>query len=278
MTSMDTPRSIPLQSRTRVLITGASAGIGAEFAAQYAARQADLILIARRRDKLDALAKTLTERFGVDAQVIVEDLADPRAPGRIIAELAARELNVDILINNAGYGVPGSFLSPPWRVHADFQQVLVNAVAELCYRLLPSMLEGGHGTIINVASLAGLMPGSAGHTLYGPCKAWLIKFSESLAFEVKPQGVRVLALCPGFTYTEFHDVNGMRPQVSRLPTWLWMSAESVVCDAIAAVERGAVVRVPGFINRALALSARVLPQRWLRAAIASRERDYRRVD
>ncbi len=268
----------PGAGRPWALITGASAGLGAEFARQFAARGFDLVLIARRRDRLDALAQTLRELYR--ASVIVEpaDLADPAVPERLHASLCARGIVIDTLVNNAGYGVPGSFMNQSWRTHLDFQQVLVDAVIALCYRFLPAMRQRGRGTIINVASLAGLMPASAGHTLYGPSKAWLIKFSECLGHELTPHGIRVLALCPGFTYTEFHDVNGMRPQVSRLPRWLWMTAADVVREGLLALETRAAVYVPGRINRLLALGARLIPSRLAHALIARRAGDFRRVD
>ncbi len=264
--------------RPCALITGASAGLGAEFAKQYAARGYDLLLVARRRARLEVLAQTLAAQFGVTVAIECRDLAQPQALVQLVEGLDARALDLEVLVNNAGYGVPGSFLSHAWPTHADFQQVMVNAVAELCHRLAPRLVARGRGTIINVASLAGYMPGSAGHTLYGPAKAWLIKFSECLAAELKPQGVAVLALCPGFTYTEFHDVNGMRAQVARLPPWLWLRAETVVRDGLAAVARGEVCIVPGRVNRLLALGARLLPRAALRRLLASRERDFRRID
>lgn len=264
--------------RRCALITGASSGLGAEFAQQFAARDFDLVLVARRSERLAALAQTLTRQFGVTVHVETADLSDPATPDRISAALSARGVRIDTLVNNAGYGVPGSFMNQAWKTHADFQQVLVNAVIALCYRFIPHMQQRGSGTIINVASLAGLMPASAGHTLYGPSKAWLIKFSECLGHELKPQGIRVLALCPGFTYTEFHDVNGMRSQVSRLPPWLWMSAADVVSEGLAAVDRDAMVHVPGRINRLLATTARILPARLAHAVVARRARDFRRVD
>jgi uncharacterized protein len=260
------------------LVTGASAGLGAEFAAQYAARGFSLILVARRAERLYALASSLGERYGVAVIVEPTDLSDPAAVDKLCAALSAHGVVVDALVNNAGYGVPGSFINQPWKVHQDFQQVLVNAVMALCYRVIPGMQQRQRGTIINVASLAGLMPASAGHTLYGPSKAWLIKFSESLGHELRPQGIRVLALCPGFTYTEFHDANGMRAQVSRLPRWLWMTAEEVVRHALNAADTGALVCIPGNINRLLALIARLIPARIAHALIARHAGHFRRVD
>ena len=206
---------------------------------------------------------------------IAADLADPRAPRRLHEELAQRGLRVGHLVNNAGYGVPGRFLSADWATHAEFLQVMVTAVCELTHRVLPAMEQAGHGRILNVASLAGLVPASAGHTLYGAAKAFLIRFSESLAQEARPRGVHVTALCPGMTYTEFHDVNGMRAKVARLPRWLWQDADTVARLGVEAVERGDSRCVTGAANRALAALAKYLPDSAARALIDSRSRDFR---
>lgn len=258
------------------LVTGASSGIGAEFARAYAARGVPLVLTARRLDRLDALAATL--RAQVAVTVIAADLADPQAPARLHAECEARGLHIAHLVNNAGYGVPGRLLSSPWRTHAEFMQVMMAAPVALAYHLLPAMQAAGHGRIINVASLAGLTPASAGHTLYGASKAFLIRFSESLAAEVRGQGVHVTALCPGFTLSEFHDVNGMRERVSRMPAWLWMDAISVVQAGIAAVEAGRTRVVPGRVNRTIATLSRHLPGALVQALIARQSRHFRNTD
>ncbi|MFO0394613.1 MAG: SDR family NAD(P)-dependent oxidoreductase [Lysobacteraceae bacterium] len=258
------------------LVTGASSGIGAEIAREYARRGKPLVLVARRADRLEALAAEL--RPQVRGEVIAADLADPAAPARLVAECEARGLRVDTLVNNAGFGVPGRYLAKDWATHQASLQVLLVAVCELSHRFLPAMEAEGHGRILNVASLAGLVPPTGGHTLYGPTKAFVIRFSETLAKEVGPKGVNVTALCPGMTYTEFHDVNGMRPHVSRLPRALWMTADEVVAQGLEAVERRRASFIPGRINRLIALAARLLPRPLVRAAVASRARDFRNVD
>jgi short-subunit dehydrogenase len=139
---------------------------------------------------------------------------------------------------------------------------MVTAVADLCHRFAPGMVDRERGWIINVASLAGIVPGSAGHTLYGASKSFVIRFSQSLALELLPHGIHVTALCPGFTYSEFHDVNRMRGQVSQLPKWMWMDADTVARQAFAAVMRGDIVYVNGRWNRAVALLTRYTPE-WL---------------
>lgn len=262
-------------TRNAALITGASAGIGREFALALAQRGHDLILTARRRERLDTLAAEIEGKFKVRVTVIVADLASPTAPAAIVAAIAEQGIEVDWLINNAGYGVPGSLLSHDWQTHQDFMQVLVNAPIELCWRLLPMMRERQRGTIINVASLAAFMPGSAGHTLYGAAKAFLLRFSQSLALENEAAGIKVSALCPGFTYSEFHDVTGTRKLVSQLPGWMWMSAEDVVAEGIAAAEAGRAVQVSGRANRMIKALVEVVPQRLANALMRRQSKRFR---
>lgn len=260
------------------LVTGASAGIGAAFARELAARGHALVLTARRADRLDALADELRARHGTDVHCMPCDLADPQAPRLLHEDIARRKLSIGMLVNNAGYGVTGSFLSRTWPTHADFIQVLMTAPAELCHRLLPDMRERGHGRIINVASLAGLIPAPAGHTLYAASKAYLIKFSQALALENRRHGVHVCALCPGFTHSEFHDVTGTREQMRNMPRWLWMDAATVVRDALAAVERGETLRVSGRINRTIKRVFKLLPDRLAQRLVAGRSRGFRVAD
>lgn len=178
-------------------------------------------------------------------------------------------------MNNAGYGVPGRYLSSDWHTHADFLQVMQTAVAELVWRFLPAMEQAGYGRILNIASLAGLAPSSAGHTLYGANKAWLIRFSEALALEMAPKGVHVTALCPGFTYSEFHDVNGMRGKVSQLPKFLWLNSEQVARIGVDAVEAGRMRVVTGKVNKLIAALSKYLPDGAARALVAGRSKDFR---
>jgi len=239
--------------RPWALVTGASAGIGAEFCRQLAAQGYDLVLLARRKARLEALAAELLQAHGTQSLVITADLAKAGTPAEILEKLQASGIEIDFLVNNAGYGVPGKLTSVPWQTHADFMRVMVDSVCELCWRLLPGMQQRKGGFIINVASVAGLVPSAAGHTLYGASKAFLVRFSEALAAEAAPDGVRVSALCPGFTYSEFHDVTGTREQVSQMPPWLWLQAQDVVSYGIDSVtqDRPRVVAVPGRIYRFL---------------------------
>lgn len=267
-----------MQQPTFALVTGASAGIGAAFARELATRSHPLVLTARRANRLAALAAELRARYAIDVHCIPCDLADPAAPSSLCEETARRGIAIDMLVNNAGYGVTGSFLSRPWQTHAEFIQVMMTAPTELCHRLLPGMRALGRGRIINVASLAGLLPAPAGHTLYAASKAYLIKFSQALALENRRHAINVCALCPGFTYSEFHDVNGTRPHMQRLSKRMWMSADAVARDGLAAVERGDVVRVCGGLNRAIKRVFDALPDRLALRFINDRGKHFRVKD
>ena len=218
--------------RKLALITGASAGIGAAFARIYAANGYDVALTARRAERLERLAEDIRLRHGVETLTVAADLADPAAPGVILDHLAAHGRGVDALVNNAGYGQPGTYADTTWDQQAAVLRVMLAAPSELAHRVLPGMADRRFGRIVNVASLAGLIPGSAGHTLYGATKSYLVKFSQSLHLENLATGVHVSALCPGFTYSEFHDVNGTREQIgASTPPWLWMGADEVAAPA-----------------------------------------------
>ena len=258
------------------LITGASSGIGAAIAREYARRGKPLILTARRTGRLQALADEL--RALVPCEIISADLSDPDAPAQLFAATQARGLFVDTLVNNAGYGVPGRYLSEDWKTHADFLQVMIVAVGQLTHLYLPGMESAGRGRVLNIASLAGLVPASAGHTLYGAAKAWMIRFSECLALEMQPRGVNVTALCPGFTYSEFHDANGMREKVSRLPKLLWLSSEEVASIGVDAVESGRMRVVTGTPNKVIAWVSKYLPDALARALVARNSKDFRDAD
>ncbi|MCA8900225.1 MAG: SDR family oxidoreductase [Hyphomonas sp.] len=267
--------------RRLCLITGASAGIGAEFARQYAALGWDLALTARRTDRLEALGTELSEAHGIETLAIAEDLGADGAPERILAAIAARDRQVDALVNNAGYGLPGTFFNTSWDDQAQFIRVLYTAPIELAHRVLPGMAERHYGRIINVASLAGYAAGSAGHTLYASVKAGMIKFSESLNAECEAMGhadIHCTALCPGFTWSEFHDVNGTREDTNKMPKWMWMEAAPVVKAGIEAVNRGQPVVVPGMANKTIATLTRILPEPLGRAMVSAQSRRYRRMD
>lgn len=251
------------------LITGASAGIGAAIAREYAARGWDLALCARREAPMIALATELKKEFETTSHIFSVDLFDAGATGQLLKRLAAKKLHIDGLVNNAGYGHPGGYFDSSWEDHANFIQLMLTAPCELARKLAPAMAENGFGRIINVASLAGHLPGSNGHTLYAAVKSFLIKFSESLNMEMSKSGVHVSALCPGFVFTEFHDVNGTRSAVSKLPSFMFMEAKDCAEQAVEACERNRAVFIPGGVNKFLALLNRALPSRTAQKLMAS---------
>lgn len=264
-------------ARPLSLITGASAGIGAAFARALAAKDHDLVLTARRVDRLEALADELRRQYHSTVTVLPNDLAEPSAPQQLCEALAQRKLRVDWLINNAGYGLPGTFEASDWSKHADFIQVLMTAPTELAWWLLPAMREQRYGRIINVASLAAHVPGSVGHTLYSASKAYLVKFSQSLALENRHLGVNVCALCPGFTWSEFHDVTGTRDMMNKMPSFMWLTAEEVVRQGIDAVEHGEAVYVTGKVNRLIKALVKLMPDRLALSLSARESRRYRNL-
>lgn len=250
------------------LVTGASSGIGAAFARLLAERGFDLALTARRLDRLDAIALEL-RAAGRGVIVLPEDLTLPGAADRLLAGVGAEGRGVDVLVNNAGYGLPGGYARTTWTEQSAFLQLMLTSVCELTHKALPGMLERRYGRILNVASLAGLIPGAAGHTLYGATKSFLIKFSQSLDLETRDTGVQVSAICPGFTWSEFHDVNGTRERVSAgTPRWAWQTAEAVALAGWNGVDAGRAVVVSGGPNKAVATLARILPDRVALAVMA----------
>lgn len=259
------------------LVTGASAGIGAEFCRQLAAKGYQLVLVARREDKLQAIAEELQASYGANSLIIPADLSKKGASHTIFQRLNEENIDVEYLVNNAGYGLPGSFHVPDWEEHHDFIQLMMTAVCELTYHLLPGMRERGRGYIINVSSVAGLIPASAGHTLYGASKVFLIKFTESLILENESRGVKVTALCPGFTYSEFHDVNNTRSAVSQLPSYLWLESEMVVREALDAISKDKVKSpvVPGKVYKLVVWINRYLP--WIGNMIIKRNASNYRI-
>lgn len=259
------------------LVTGASSGIGKAFAELLAARGYGLVLTARRRDRLDELAAQLSAAHSVPTHVIADDLADPAASARIAEAVRAQGLHIDFLVNNAGYGVPGSYVNVAWGDHQRFIQIMMTAVCDLTYRLLPGMLERGWGRVINIASVAGMVPAPAGHTLYGASKAFVIRFSEALSAENTPRGVHVTAVCPGFTYSEFHDVTGTRQQMKSVPAVLWLEAGDVAREGYDAVMRGDPIVVNGRIYRWLLWLMGVVPKGLVKAVSRSAGSRYRKT-
>lgn len=256
-------------TRRLALITGASAGIGLAFARIYAAHGWDVALTGRRAERLHALADDLRMRHGVETLVVPADLAEPTAPETLLADIHAEGRVVDALVNNAGYSNTGGFAPSAWSDHRAFLQVLLVAPTELAHRVLPDMLERRFGRIVNVCSVAGLLPATGGDTLYGPTKSFLIKFSQGLHLETRDRGVHVSALCPGYTFSEFHDVNGTRERMNQaVPEWLWMGADEVAETGYEAVEANRPICVPGAPNKTIAALLKALPDDWTLALTA----------
>lgn len=265
-------------ARRLALITGASAGIGAASARIYASHGYDVALTARRADRLEGLAAEIRLRSGVEAFALPADLAEPTGVDAVLSAIAEQGRVVDALVNNAGYGLPGTYATTSWAEQGTFLQVMLTSVCEMTHKVLPGMVERRFGRIVNVASLAGLVPGAAGHTLYAATKGFLVKFSQSLHLENLSTGVHVSALCPGFTYSEFHDVNGTRAQVSQgVPEWMWLGADEVAAAGYEAAEANRSICVPGAPNKAIAAIAKLVPDDWALALIANQGGRFRKV-
>jgi short-subunit dehydrogenase len=256
-------------ARRLVLITGASAGLGAEFARAYAARGYDLALAARRVDRLDSLAAELTRAHGIEAFSIGVDLAAYNAERLVLDAVAARGRHVDVLVNNAGFSIPQSFAAVPWARQRDFLMTLIVSACGLAHAVIPGMVERGEGGIINVASLSGFAPGTAGHTLYPAAKSFAIKFSEALAEEYARAGIRVTAVCPGFTHTEFALANGTQAVMDAAPRMAFQTAGPVIQASIRANEKGRVLLVPGWHNKLAAGLLHYLPEPLVKAVLRS---------
>lgn len=235
------------ETRT-ALITGASAGLGAEFARQLAAQGYNLVLVARRREKLEELAAQLQQTHAITCHVEAADLVDPAAPQALYDSLQDKGIHVDYLVNNAGIAGPGLLDVRDWEQQKDFYQLMMTSVAHLCHLFIPPMQERGFGRVINIASVAGRIPRADGCN-YSSSKAYIVALSESLAVTLADTDVNVSALCPGFTHTEFHEVAGMMEMKNSMPKWLWYPAATVVADGIKAVEKGKPVYVSGRLYR-----------------------------
>ncbi len=253
---------------TTALITGASSGIGSTFAEVLAERGHDLILVARSKDKLDALAARIIAATGRSMTVITADLGQPSSGSALAQKVASLKLDVDLLVNNAGFGSAGDFAKQSATRDADMIALNCAAVVDLAHAFLPAMLARKSGGILNVASVAGFQP-TPYMAIYGASKAFVLSFSEGLWAELRGTGVNATALCPGPVDTPFFESTGTPKLRNAVPKGLMMQPRPVVEAALAALEAGRPVCVPGAPNKALAQLPRLLPRRFM-ASMAAR--------
>lgn len=251
------------------LVTGASSGIGRELARLFARDGHGVVLVARRRERLDELARELESKHGVKAWPIACDLAAAGEVERLLSDLGSLGLGVDYLVNNAGVGTTGAFAESDPLAEAGMAELNVVAVVRLTRALLTGMLARGQGRVLNIGSTAGFQPGPYMATYYAS-KAFVNHFSEALAYELRGSGVTVTLYCPGPTHTEFGQVSGVLE--SRLFQLQVASAESVARGAYGALTAGRVLAVHGFLNRVVVVLVRLSPRAWVRAIVASLNR------
>lgn len=238
------------------LITGATAGIGHEYAVQLAARGDDLVLVARDSARLEQVAEDLRRVHGVEVEVLVADLTDREQLATVETRLADRDRPVDLLVNNAGFGLKKRFLDNTADDETAMLEVLVTAVLRLSHAALGAMAERGHGGIINVSSVAAFLPRGT----YAASKAWVNSFSEWAHLEYKSRGVKVMALCPGFTKTEFHQ----RMEVKRGEGFMWLDVDFLVRESLKDFDKGRVYSIPGAQYKTIRVLTTAIPNRVLR--------------
>jgi hypothetical protein len=255
--------SLPMpRAASTALITGASSGIGAAIAEELARRGHGLTLVARREDMLTELAKRLHDRHAVRVGVVACDLADPAERDRLVAKVAELDLDVEILVNNAGVGYAGDFADADRERQVQMVQVNCETVVDLSGRYLPQMKGRLQGAVINIASTAAFQP-MAGSATYGASKSFVLSFSEALHQELKGSGVTVTAICPGPVRTEFTQVAEMEGAERDTPGFIWMSAEDLAEEAVKAADAGKRAVVPGRLNYAGSILGRHVPRKFV---------------
>ncbi len=232
------------------LITGASAGLGSEFARQLAARNINLVLVARREEPMQALANELTRAHGVTVDVLQADLSDAHAPATVFEETRARGIAIDYLVNNAGSEGPDLMRDRDWPACRQYLELMMMSVVAMCHYFIPPMQERGFGRVINVASVAGLITVTGDYT-YGPTKSYIVALSRGLSSALRDDGVFVSALCPGFTHTDFHASEKLTRMKQATPGFIWYDADVVVREGLTALEKGRDVHTSGRLYRIL---------------------------
>jgi short-subunit dehydrogenase len=245
-------------SRPVALITGPTSGLGAGYARRFARDGYDVVLVARDVDRLVALAAELRAAHSVDVEVLAADLAETAGRDAVCERLAR---GVQVLINNAGFGMTGEFWETDPAALQRQLDVNVAAVMHLTRAALPPMMAAGKGTVINIASAAGLLPGRG--STYSASKAWVVFFSEGLANGLAGTGVGMHAVCPGFVHTEFHERAGL--DMSSIPGPMWLTVEDVVSESLADIAKGKVVSIPGVQYKVLTTGGRLIPRGVVRA-------------
>lgn len=240
------------------LVTGATAGLGAAFARRLAAEGSDLVLVARDLARLESTASDLQQRYGVRADPLPADLGTHDGCAAVEARLAAADRPVDMLVNNAGFGLPGRFLATPADEHERLFRVLGLAVLRLTHAAAGAMVARGRGDLLNVSSVAGFVPSARESGSYAASKAFVTALSESVAAQLVGTGVRVSAVCPGFVHTEFHQRAGMN--TTGIPRVLWLNADDVVAAALRDHRAGKVVSVPGAQYKMIVTASRAIPR------------------
>ncbi|MGQ0506423.1 MAG: SDR family NAD(P)-dependent oxidoreductase [Myxococcaceae bacterium] len=252
------------------LITGASAGLGHDYAKLFAADKCDLVLVARRKDRLDALAKELIAAHGISVQVIPADLTDAKVRARMVKELTERKVEIEFLVNNAGYGDNGAFVGSDVSKQLGMVDLNISALVELTHAFLPAMVSRGHGRILNIGSTAGFQPGPY-MAVYYASKAFVNSFTEALGYELKGTGVTATVSCPGATHTEFAQVAGSSKSNLFLKGGA-MSSEQVAKEGYRAMLAGKSMAVHGLKNKIATASVRIGPRALVRSVAATLNR------